>query len=470
MSANTTYFQNNLTLPIQFTLIRAIAIFLLVADLAGLFLSVGCVLWVQFNASIQQFNPFVCEIVLLGLIGLYIFDAYHSQVQVAIVWTRFRCIVCSIIVSALSVVFIYISNIWEAQWQLSQGILLASLGIFLPWTILTRFLTVIYMRTPLGNVAVNTLLKSNHWLVLGANHDANQFRTYLVHKYDLLNLTLPKQFNLAAPGSSALLESNARCLSGVVVGTEASLTEEERQTLINYRLQGVPIYQLSEAYEKIWYRIPSNLLDDSWFIFSKGFKLNYSRFWQKCKRLVDIISASLLLVVLSPLMLLAAIAIKLNSPGPLLYSQVRSGFNGQHFRVYKFRSMYQDAELRGAQWAMENDPRVTPVGRWLRSTRVDELPQLWNVLNGEMSLIGPRPERPEFDVKLAEVIPYYNVRYSIKPGITGWAQVMYPYGASVDDARQKLSYDLYYIKNYSFVLDLLIALKTIRVVLLRKGR
>ncbi len=181
-------------------------------------------------------------------------------------------------------------------------------------------------------------------------------------------------------------------------------------------------------------------------------------------------TSAFLMLFLSPLMLLAALAIKLDSPGSVFYTQIRTGLEGKPFRVYKFRSMYQDAEKRGAQWANERDPRITRVGRWLRLTRIDELPQILNILRGEMSLIGPRPERPEFDLKLRQEIPYYDLRYLVKPGITGWAQVMYPYGASVEDAYEKLAYDLYYIKNYSLWLDLAIVFKTIRVVLLGKGR
>jgi exopolysaccharide biosynthesis polyprenyl glycosylphosphotransferase len=178
----------------------------------------------------------------------------------------------------------------------------------------------------------------------------------------------------------------------------------------------------------------------------------------------------ILSVLLLPLMVIVGLIIKLDSPGPIFYSQLRTGLYGKPFRVYKFRSMYQDAEKKGAQWAIQRDPRITRVGYWLRVLRIDELPQIWNVLSGEMSLIGPRPERPEFDVKLKEAIPYYEMRYLVKPGITGWAQVLYPYGASLEDAYEKLAYDLYYIKNYSLWLDIVIVLKTIRVVLLGKGR
>ena len=178
----------------------------------------------------------------------------------------------------------------------------------------------------------------------------------------------------------------------------------------------------------------------------------------------------ILSVLLLPLMVIVGLIIKLDSPGPIFYSQLRTGLYGKPFRVYKFRSMFRDAEKKGAQWAIQRDPRITRVGYWLRVLRIDELPQIWNVLSGEMSLIGPRPERPEFDVKLKEAIPYYEMRYLVKPGITGWAQVLYPYGASLEDAYEKLAYDLYYIKNYSLWLDIVIVLKTIRVVLLGKGR
>ena len=196
----------------------------------------------------------------------------------------------------------------------------------------------------------------------------------------------------------------------------------------------------------------------------------HNRIKAKLKRAFDLVMAAILSIATLPLTIPVAIAVKLTSEGPIFYSQVRTGLNGKKFRVHKFRSMYQNAEAKGIQWAIEKDPRITPVGSFIRLTRIDELPQLWNVLKGEMSLVGPRPERPEFDIQLREAIPYYDVRYLVKPGITGWAQVSYPYGASVEDAYQKVAYDLFYIKNYSLFLDLAIAWKTLRVVVLGKGR
>ena len=187
------------------------------------------------------------------------------------------------------------------------------------------------------------------------------------------------------------------------------------------------------------------------------------------KRLMDIMLSIGLLTILSPLLLLVALIIKLDSPGPILYRQERVGMNGRLFQVIKFRSMVSDAEKRGAIWASKNDSRVTKVGAFIRKTRIDEIPQAFNVLVGEMSFVGPRPERPQFVALLEKEIPFYQDRHKVKPGITGWAQVEFEYGASVEDARVKHTYDLYYIKNFSVIFDLIILLKTVRVTLLGIG-
>lgn len=188
------------------------------------------------------------------------------------------------------------------------------------------------------------------------------------------------------------------------------------------------------------------------------------------KRVFDIVSSSALLLIASPVMLLTMIAIRLDSPGPIFYSQERVGLGGKLFMCLKFRSMRTDAEKDGiARWATKNDSRVTRVGAVMRKTRIDELPQLLSVLRGEMSMVGPRPERPSFVKQLKEQIPFYDVRHSIKPGVTGWAQVRYSYGASIDDARKKHQFDLYYVKNNSLLLDLLVLIETVSVVLFREG-
>ncbi len=187
------------------------------------------------------------------------------------------------------------------------------------------------------------------------------------------------------------------------------------------------------------------------------------------KRLRDFVSAVAAIVLFAPLMALIALAVKLDSPGPVLFRQTRVGWKGRPYRLLKFRSMRQDAEAGGARWAELNDPRVTRVGKWIRRLHIDELPQLFNVLAGQMSFIGPRPERPEFVRYLEREIPLYPLRHSVPPGITGWAQVKYPYAASVEDARQKLQYDLYYIRNASPLLDLRILLLTVRTLVFLQG-
>jgi exopolysaccharide biosynthesis polyprenyl glycosylphosphotransferase len=204
-------------------------------------------------------------------------------------------------------------------------------------------------------------------------------------------------------------------------------------------------------------------------VFGGGFDQSFVRTFMK--RSFDIVCSLIIMILTLPLMLMAALAVKLEDRGPVFYSQERVGKDGVTFFVHKFRSMRTDAEKGGKpQWAQQNDPRITRVGNFMRKTRIDELPQVLNVLKGDMSFVGPRPERQYFVDQLIEVVPYYNVRHSVKPGITGWAQVRYGYGSSAEDALQKLQYDLYYVKNNSLFLDVLILIDTLKVVLFRSGR
>lgn len=238
--------------------------------------------------------------------------------------------------------------------------------------------------------------------------------------------------------------------------------------LLACRTQGVTILDLAAFYERTRAEVPIDSLKASWLVYGTGFVQGPLR--RLAKRSFDIISSGVLLVLASPVMLVAAIAIKLDSPGPVLYRQERVGLGGRGFMCIKFRSMRTDAERDGvARWATKNDSRVTRVGAFMRKTRIDELPQLLSVLNGEMSMVGPRPERPSFVAQLREQIPFYDLRHSIKPGLTGWAQVRYSYGASLDDARRKHQFDLYYVKNNSLFLDLLVLIETVTVVLFREG-
>lgn len=237
--------------------------------------------------------------------------------------------------------------------------------------------------------------------------------------------------------------------------------------LMDCKLMGVDVMNSLEFCEREIGRIELGSLDPSWMLFSDGFK--YSGFRDFSKRVFDVAISLLLISIAWPFMLLTALAVFIEDGAPVLYKQTRVGLNGKLFDLYKFRSMRTDAEKNGAVWARQNDDRVTRVGAFIRNTRLDELPQIYNVLTGDMSFVGPRPERPEFVKDLEVQVPFYAERHRVKPGLMGWAQLKYPYGASVEDASQKLRYDLYYTKNHSLLLDVLIVIQTVEVVLLGKG-
>jgi len=240
------------------------------------------------------------------------------------------------------------------------------------------------------------------------------------------------------------------------------------QALLDCKLRGMPVFDVPSFCEQHLGCVDLDSIRPDWLVFTDG--SSNGRISKAVKRGIDIIVSLALLLSTLPLMLLIALLVRCDSRGPVLYRQQRAGLRGKPFTLLKFRSMALDAEGAGKpRWASKHDPRITRVGSFIRPMRIDELPQLINVLRGEMSLIGPRPERPHFVEQLSQVIPLYNERSYVKPGITGWAQVNYPYGASVEDARQKLSYDLYYVKNRSLLLDLLILVATIRVMLFREG-
>jgi sugar transferase (PEP-CTERM system associated) len=238
--------------------------------------------------------------------------------------------------------------------------------------------------------------------------------------------------------------------------------------LLDLRLSNVKVEEAAGLLEKINGKIEVEELHPSWLIFSEGFRLNSTIIFGR--RVMSLLISAVLLLLVLPLLPLIALLIKVTSPGPVLYKQKRVGRNGQVFFCYKFRTMRADAEAdTGPTWAGDDDPRITKIGRLLRSTRLDEIPQLWNVFKGDMGFVGPRPERPEFVEWLSREIPYYNLRHLVRPGITGWAQISYQYGASLEEAREKLQYDLYYIKNISMAFDLFIIFQTIKIVLFGRG-
>jgi sugar transferase (PEP-CTERM system associated) len=254
----------------------------------------------------------------------------------------------------------------------------------------------------------------------------------------------------------------------VVALTERRAGSMPLRQLLDCKVAGVKVHDLNTHFEKTLGQIRIDYLNASWLIFGDGF--NQGLWRTAVKRVFDLFCATILLVLSLPVMLATAVLIKLESPGPVLYRQERTGLHGRSFSIAKFRSMRNDAEKDGKPvWAAANDARVTRVGAVIRRLRIDELPQLFNVLLGEMSLVGPRPERPYFVEQLTQEIPFYALRHSVKPGVTGWAQVRYPYGATVEDSQEKLQYDLHYVKNHTLFLDLLVLMETVGVVLTGKG-
>lgn len=316
-------------------------------------------------------------------------------------------------------------------------------------------------------------------LVLGAGRHAAELRR-LRRRSDLMGFRIVGY--VPTPGDEPAVEeellvrlegslcdlAEQEAVEEIIVAVDDRRRGLPTEELLACRTRGVEVVDLVTFMEHELGKIRIDILYPSWLVFADGFERGRIR--NAVKRGFDVAVSLLLLLIAAPLMLIAAVAILIEDGRPLLYSQIRVGENGRDFRVYKFRSMRKDAEGDGkAQWARSNDDRITRVGRFIRKYRVDELPQIYNVLRGDMSFVGPRPERPEFVGRLSEDIPYYIERHRVKPGLTGWAQISYPYGASDKDAFEKLQYDLFYVKNHSLLLDLAILMQTAEVVLWGKG-
>ncbi len=269
--------------------------------------------------------------------------------------------------------------------------------------------------------------------------------------------------NRILPAAEGFLAIARRCGADEIVVAPDERRGIAMESLLACRTAGYPVYEYLRFLEKEIGRVDLKRMEFGWLLYAEGF--SFGLVDRALKRALDILASAAVLLAASPLLLAAAAAVRLHDGGPVLYRQTRVTQEGRTFRIMKLRTMAIDAERGGAVWAVQRDPRVTPVGRFLRRTRLDELPQLLNILKGDMSFVGPRPERPEFIGELAAKLPLYNERHLVKAGLTGWAQVNYPYGASLDDARSKLSYDLYYVKNFGVLFDVLIILQTLRVVL-----
>ncbi|MAC12955.1 MAG: sugar transferase, partial [Sphingorhabdus sp.] len=374
-----------------------------------------------------------------------------------------------------------------ARWLVAVSlgiILLALLAFAFPGITLWRsislyamvisFLFIFASRVALGSLIGGEAFK-RRMIVLGAGKRADRIR--MLEERPGSGFTVVSYIAMSEGEQiveEAIARGAIRNLKKFVVRMNASevvLALEERRNalplddLLRIKTTGVHVNDLSTFLERETGRVDLDSVNPSWLIFSDGFSAG-RRISTIAKRCFDMLASGLLLLLTGPIILFFALLVKLESKGPAFFRQTRVGRFGEDFQILKLRSMRTDAEAGGkAIWASENDPRITRVGRFIRKVRIDELPQAWSVLKGEMSFVGPRPERPEFVSDLEKEMPYYAERHMVKPGITGWAQINYPYGASVEDARHKLEYDLYYAKNYTPFLDLLILLQTLRVVL-----
>lgn len=345
--------------------------------------------------------------------------------------------------------------------------------------VILSFILIIITRLAFDRLADQERFKSRV-LVLGTGSRANLIRK-AVEGGELNGLNVVGFVRLStetgAPRKGDILsddQSLVDMISKADVDQIVLAVDDRRKALpvrdiLDCKMSGISVVDLLTFFERETGKVRLDILQPSWLFLSDGFRLNALR--KVSKRIFDISIVLLMLPIALPLMLVTGLAVFLESGGrgPILYRQTRVGEHGQLFQIVKFRSMRVDAESDGPRWASANDARITVVGSFIRRTRLDELPQLYNVLKGEMSFVGPRPERPEFTRELRNNIPYYSERHRVKPGLTGWAQIRYPYGASQDDAVKKLQYDLYYVKNYSIFLDLLILFQTAEVVLLRRG-
>jgi sugar transferase (PEP-CTERM system associated) len=368
------------------------------------------------------------------------------------------------------------------------ALLLAAASLVVPWLLLGHrivvsslvFILVAMLAWRLVFIHVGRSALSERLLIVGTGPAARRVARLILdqheYPYELVGfidedpaMVGRSVVNPRVLGTPADIERIVReyGVGRIVVGLADRRGRLPIDELLSAKLAGVRVEDPETVFERLTGKILLDDLKPSWLIFSDGFRAR--RLTRLVKRSLDLALATVGLAIASPLVLLTALAVRLESEGPVLYAQDRVGEHGRVFTLYKFRSMRADAERGTPVWATEGDDRVTRIGRFLRLSRLDELPQLWNVLRGDMSFVGPRPERPFFVEQLAEVIPYYRQRHAVKPGVTGWAQVRYRYGSSIEDAREKLRYDLYYIKHLSIVFDLTIVFDTVKVIVSAKG-
>jgi sugar transferase (PEP-CTERM system associated) len=413
----------------------------------------------------------IAVVTLVCQVALYYNDLYDFQVAVSVPEISIR------LLQALGITAIALAGVYYLfpVAVIGHGVFVLSILFLMVFIIGWRILYIIVLSKGILNLNIFVLGTSDLALAI-----VKEIQGRIDCGYSILGIIPGKQDphpGEGFPGRDLVLNPGEKTLSSlarganvkkIVVALRESRGVFPTKELLDCRVAGIEILDGNTFHEMLTGKLLVNRINPSWLIFSDGFRITRTK--KILKRSGDIVLSLLLLVLLSPVFLLVALAIRLESPGPVLFSQKRVGQWKKEYRMHKFRSMVQDAEkLSGPVWAQDNDRRITRVGRLIRKFRIDELPQLWNVLMGTMSLVGPRPERKHFTDELETLIPYYTERFVVKPGVTGWAQVCYDYGASVEDAMEKLNYDLFYIKNMSGMMDALIILRTVKTVLFGRG-
>jgi exopolysaccharide biosynthesis polyprenyl glycosylphosphotransferase len=454
------------------------AILFLLLDIASWAIIYGSIVYARNDQSFSgPFEFAVVELVQLAVIvqALFIIGGYSPRTDMLGLAYTAEHILAMISALGVSALILYSAATFDQSMKPGRGSVLASFILFTPVSLLYRRALRIRMTTASASRA---------FLVLGSGKLASDFyRTYRAsvnnQRLEFVDLEGKNAGQrIAGPGSPIIegdfsdkLDVLSKCYSGIILAENIDrIRPELLDRLIRTQFQLARVYTLESFYEAHWRQVPVHSVDPFWPI-QAGFQLSRTSPYHYAKRIFDMIAAVIGLVIALPLMALIALIILVTSGRPLIFKQRRVGRDEDIFTAYKFRTMRDDdGGSVGEIYTRENDPRILPFGRWLRKLRFDELPQLWNVLRGELSLIGPRAEWVECANRYREKIPYYHFRHLVKPGITGWAQVNYPYGESEEDAMEKLTYDLYYIRHYSLKLDAMIVLKTIHTMLFGGGR
>lgn len=440
---------------------------LLGGDLVVLYFSLWLALYIRYGFDLAHITPAVLRphfipftaiyfiwLLVFYIIGLYDLSVARNNINFYSLLSR-----SLMINAAIAIAFFYF---------------IPYFGIA-PKTILFLNIIIFAVLLSIWRQTYNSLLVSpamlNNLFIIGRTKETEKIIFYLQENpqlgFNIKRIVQPKEIELIFDLIEYLVQDN---IQTVVMAIDPHQDKNMVKNLYHCLPLNITVYDLPTFYEKITGKIPISAIEEVWFL--ENLMQEKKKLYEGLKRALDIFYAIFLSIASLPFFPLIALAIRLDSKGPIFYKQKRVGENNQIFNLYKFRSMIPDAEKNGAQWAQTRDPRVTKIGKFLRKTRLDELPQIFNLLKGEMSLVGPRPERPEFvfGVNLQRQIPFYQIRHLVKPGLTGWAQIKFQYGASVEDTVEKLQYDLFYIKNRSFILDLSIILKTIKLVLSGGGR